>query len=156
MSKSIGSKILGLRTDLKLTTEQMAHALDVSPGFLSHLEKNHCTISPELATKLLNLGVKITQAEYTAHNESAGKWMREYRADLKAKKEAAKKATKVKFSSANPQLPGFTGIVNNARIEELVAAMIVERMQGKISAAAFAQPEVESDDFEVTPIFKKA
>jgi transcriptional regulator with XRE-family HTH domain len=172
MSKTIGQTIVSKRESKGLTTAELAAKCKVSGGFLSHVEKDHCTISDDLYGALQkHLGLTVSRAALTAHNESATQWMREYRADLKAKKAAQKAARTAPVSSANPQLPGFTNDMD-VRINELVSALIIERLQQRLSAQSsapaapvaptapaapaapvFSAEPVFSEDVEVIPVF---
>ena len=150
--KSIGSAIAEKSESKGLNRAQLAKRVKISTGYLSHIEKDHISLSPDLASRFEKaLGVKFSKSDLEKHNESAKQWLLKYRADLKAKR-AAKKSRKV--SSAQPQLTGFTEMQPGFNIAERVAELVAQALLRGQQTVETVQTDEE--EIEVIPVFKKS
>ena len=173
-SDNKGSKVktlnIAARREAKgMTREQLATKCKVTVGYLSSAEVGKAMVSENVAERLAKaLGMRISVNDREAHNAAVKKYLGKLPSNQpKAKKVEAspkavlapvetKKVSAPKTKEPNlkqPTLPGFLDLAGiNARVEEMVAQMLFERLTQAQPAA-----EVESEDtFNVTPIFKKA
>lgn len=81
MKKTIGDKIRKAREKKELTREKLAKKLDISAGYLGHLENDSpVRLSPRVANLLKKiLSAHISKADFEAHNKTSLKVYRNYR-----------------------------------------------------------------------------
>jgi transcriptional regulator with XRE-family HTH domain len=84
MNATIGSILRAKRAKLKLTREQVAKRIKITPGYLGHLENDsHVRFSDELYKRLQKaIGVRIPTQLRAVHNKRASAWYRAYRKGL--------------------------------------------------------------------------
>lgn len=94
-SKSVGSLIRAARDHLKLTREQAAKQVGISPAYIGHLERDAAWVSEALIGKLAK-GLKISATALTAAAPAVNAQKRKYLQKLAAaaEKKTPRKATK--------------------------------------------------------------
>lgn len=97
--KTPGKMIRTAREAKGMTTEQLAKKLDISPGYLGHLERDsHVHLSERVATALKKvLGIRLVTAAVKKHNQWALNWNKKNTSKF-APKASKKKASKSRGS----------------------------------------------------------
>lgn len=132
MSKSIGKMIETKRVSKKMTREQLAKKLDITPGYLGQLENDSASVYlSERVEHLLEsiLSIKIPAKAVENHNAKVRKTKRQ--ASTKTRAPRARRRRPVDKSQGI--LPNFLAQMDTVKIEELMVQRLFEKIQKNVN-----------------------
>lgn len=125
----------------KLTRDQLAKKIKVSPQYLAGIEGGSAahSISDRVETALKKaLGARaLPHPLVDKHNAKVKQYKQQRAAFNKKPQKPTKRIAKAKPAaptSVQGFIPGFLDTINNVRIEEMVAEMIFKRLSAQIDA----------------------